>query len=330
MTVGQGATCFNWGKVIFSPVGTSDFVLPYDTILPSVSTVYNHCWCRNATAPVTPQCKEHPTMKGFVVAMLLTGGALFLAALLWPDHSPPVAARNQHPQPVAVSVEAREAPPIRGRDNFSDSPPPPATPAMPVSPTASIAAEQQVDHVPPMSSTIRSQPADQNLTSDEQQTLKQTGTDDTSLRDADFPRTYISKIHVDLSSPNQWVTLTWSGPNARLHPGTQYHSSPGRGLGYNNCDDPAESCRVDSNCTPKGTMHVQSFSNSMQGSPEVRFVTWFDTKRGIALHYYPNVPNYPASHGCVRLDEYAARLIHNNSKIGETEVVIDGKWTFAR
>jgi hypothetical protein len=149
-----------------------------------------------------------------------------------------------------------------------------------------------------------------------------------TLRNADFPRTYISKIHVDLTSPNHWVTLTWSGPNARQQPTAHYHSSPGRGLGYNNCDDPAESCRVDSNCTPKGTMHVQSFSHTMQGSPEVRFVTWFDTKRGIALHYYPNVPNYPASHGCVRLGEYAARLIHNNSKIGETEVVIDGKWTF--
>jgi lipoprotein-anchoring transpeptidase ErfK/SrfK len=68
----------------------------------------------------------------------------------------------------------------------------------------------------------------------------------------------------------------------------------------------------------------------MEGSPEVRFVTWFDTKRGIALHFYPFVPDYPASHGCVRLGDYAAQLIHNNSKIGETEVVVDGPWTFAR
>jgi hypothetical protein len=68
----------------------------------------------------------------------------------------------------------------------------------------------------------------------------------------------------------------------------------------------------------------------MVTSPECRYVTWFDTKRGIALHYYPNVPNYSASHGCVRLGEYAARMIHNNSKIGETEVVVEGKWTFVR
>jgi L,D-transpeptidase catalytic domain len=259
----------------------------------------------------SPQNNERHTMKAFVITSLLAGATLFLTALFWPDHSPPVATRNQHPQPIAAPVETREPQSIEMLNRLSESPPQPTTPAMPVQPTANA-------------------PTNLQLTPDEQQTLKQTGTDDTTLRDADFPRTYISKIHVDLSSPNQWVTLTWAGPNARLHPTTQYHSSPGRGLGYNNCDDPAESCRVDSNCTPKGTMHVQSFSNSMQGSPEVRFVTWFDTKRGIALHYYPNVPNYPASHGCVRLDEYAARLIHNNSKIGETEVVIDGKWTFAR
>jgi lipoprotein-anchoring transpeptidase ErfK/SrfK len=267
-------------------------------------------------------------MKILVIATLLAGASLFLTALFWPDRSPPVAARNQHPQPIATEDETREPQSIEMQSRLSDSPPPPATPTMPGQPSAEISVTPLAGK--PAGESAASAPTNLQLTPDEQQTLKQTGTDDTSLRDADFPRTYISKIHVDLTGPNQWVTLTWSGPNARLHPSTQYHSSPGRGLGYNNCDDPAESCRVDSNCTPKGTMHVQSFSNSMQGSPEVRFVTWFDTKRGIALHYYPFVPNYPASHGCVRLDEYAARLIHNNSKIGETEVIIDGKWKFVR
>jgi hypothetical protein len=277
-------------------------------------------------------------MKVFVITTLLAGAALFVTALFWPDHSPPVAARNQHPRPIATDIETREPKSIETPNRLSDSPPQPATPAMPGPTTAEFSAGYLADvsHSPtptsdkPALEPIANTPSNVQLTPNEQLTLKQTGTDDTSLRDVDFPRTYISKIHVDLTGPNQWVTLTWSGPNARLHPSTQYHSSPGRGLGYNNCNDDAESCRVDSNCTPKGTMHVQSFSNTMQGSPEVRFVTWFDTKRGIALHYYPFVPNYPASHGCVRLDEYAARLIHNNSKIGETEVVIDGKWKFVR
>jgi lipoprotein-anchoring transpeptidase ErfK/SrfK len=281
---------------------------------------------------------ERHMLKAFVFTTLLGGATLFLTALFWPDHSPPAAGRNQHLQPIAADVETREPQSIEMHNRLSDSPPPPATLAMPDQPTAEIPASHRADLQPsatplsdkPARESTANAPTNLQLTPDEQKTLKQTGTDDTSLRDTDFPRTYISKIHVDLTGPNQWVTLTWSGPNARVHPSTQYHSSPGRGLGYNNCNEPAESCRVDSNCTPKGTMHVQSFSNTMQGSPEVRFVTWFDTKRGIALHYYPFVPNYPASHGCVRLDEYAARLIHNNSKIGETEVVIDGNWNFVR
>ena len=105
---------------------------------------------------------------------------------------------------------------------------------------------------------------DAHLT-DEEQTLKQTGTDNTSLRNIDFPRTFISKIPVDLTSPYQWVTLTWSGSNARLQPTTRYHSSPGRGLGNNNCDDPAESCRVNSNCTPKGTRRARGQADPGRG-----------------------------------------------------------------
>jgi lipoprotein-anchoring transpeptidase ErfK/SrfK len=278
--------------------------------------------------------KENATMKAFIIAMLAAGATLLLAALFWPDRLQPASQRQRNLAPVAASVDTKEMEPVHERRDLLPTPPQPATPAMP---TAAIAVFHSTDDARSSAATsnkpalepITNQSANAHLT-DEQRTLTQTGTDNTSLRNIDFPRTYISKIHVDLTSPNHWVSLTWSGPNARLQVTTQYHSSPGRGLGYNNCDDVAESNRTDSNCTPKGTMHVEAFSNSMVGSPECRYVTWFDTKRGIALHYYPFVPNYPASHGCVRLDEYAAQLIHNNSKIGETEVIIDGKWTFAR
>jgi lipoprotein-anchoring transpeptidase ErfK/SrfK len=259
-------------------------------------------------------------MKALIIATLAMGTGLFLAALLWPDHAQP----NPKQQRRSVTPPYTALPP-----SF-----PPATPPTPaasrVRPSSAYEAPSRFSmSYQSAPAPIPDQPADAELT-DEQRTLKETGTDNTSLRNSDFPRTYISKIHVDLTGPNQWVTLTWSGPNARLQPTTRYHSSPGRGVGNNNCNDDAESHRRDSNCTPKGTMHVEAFSNSMVTSPECRYVTWFDTKRGIALHYYPLVPNYPASHGCVRLDQYAAQLIHNNSKIGETEVIVDGKWTFAR
>ena len=274
-------------------------------------------------------------MKAFVIAMLAVGTAMLLTALFWP-------------RPSATNLATTAAfCPSRCQDRYDgkwsrpkNSPPRRhATPARNADlPSAAISVPRSTNNTSysapssnkPALEPTSNQPIDPHLTADEQLTLKQTGTDNTSLRNIDFPRTYISKIHVDLTSPNHWVTLTWSGPNARLQPSTKYHSSPGRGLGNNNCDDPDESRRTDSNCTPKGTMHVQAFSNSMVTSPACRYVTWFDTKRGIALHYYPFVPNYPASHGCVRLNEYAAQLIHNNSKIGETEVVVEGKWTFSR
>src|SRR3989304_3146260 len=34
------------------------------------------------------------------------------------------------------------------------------------------------------------------------------------LRNHDFPDTYISRIHLDLTSPNHYVCLTWTGPHA--------------------------------------------------------------------------------------------------------------------
>jgi hypothetical protein len=282
--------------------------------------------------PVRTVLAEKVTMKSLIIAMFLAGAALLLVALFWP--TPMLQGqRNQRTGPTAGVTERREPPSIEPINRSSAAPDQPTVPAMP-SRSAAHPVKQQADVAPlvptiakpsiPARDASHDSASNPDLTPDEKLTYKQTGTDDTSLRNPDFPRTYISKIHVDLTSPDQSVTLTWTGPQAKLHPPTSYHSSPGRGLGNNNCDDAAESCRVDSNCTPKGTFHVQAFTNSMRGSPEVRFVTWFDTKRGIALHFYPFVPNYPASHGCVRLGDYAAQLIHNNSKIGDTEIVAEG------
>jgi hypothetical protein len=190
--------------------------------------------------------------------------------------------------------------------------------------------EQELEEgLRPASPTPSPQPPAPNKESDLQLGLEQTSKSSTSLRNADYPNTYISRIDVDLTSPNHWVRLTWSGPDAASQETGPFHSSPGRGLGNNNCDDVNESNRQNSNCTPKGTMHVQGFSEDMRTCRHCKFVTWFNIPREVAFHYYPDVPNYPASHGCVRLEDmHAAQLIHNNSKIGATEVVVDGTWTF--
>jgi hypothetical protein len=156
------------------------------------------------------------------------------------------------------------------------------------------------------------------------------GAADMSLRNVDFPRTFISSVHIDLTSPHQWVELTWTGPHAGEQETGPFHSSPGRGRGDNNCDDCDESNRGGSHCTPKGRRLVEGFGDFMPSSSSFKFVTWIHSSREIALHSHRDVPDYPASSGCIRLDEHAAQLIHNNAIAGQTEVVVEGTWALPR
>ncbi|HMH04365.1 MAG TPA: L,D-transpeptidase, partial [Candidatus Udaeobacter sp.] len=83
-----------------------------------------------------------------------------------------------------------------------------------------------------------------------------------------------------------------------------------------------------SKCTPKGTYPVQGFQRRLNSDSRATYVTWFMQRRGIALHYFPIVPKYAASHGCVRIEsEDVARLIQKNSRVDETQVVVSGAWT---
>lgn len=147
-----------------------------------------------------------------------------------------------------------------------------------------------------------------------------------SLRNEDFPRTYIQAIHVDVTSPNHWVHLVWTGPQAtRLEQGP-FRSSPGRGDGCN-CNDFVESNRLNSYCTPKGEFTVKGFNDFLPSLPMCRFATWFHVEREIAIHSHNRLTTYPASAGCVRVSEYAAQLIHNNAINGRTLVNVDGTWS---
>ena len=147
-------------------------------------------------------------------------------------------------------------------------------------------------------------------------------------RNSDFPNTYITEIFVRLEDPDHPVTLTWTGPNASAQEAGPFRSSPGAGLRGLNCDELATSKRSGSTCTPKGTFTVTGFASRLNSHPEATDVTWFVPARGIALHYYPSVPKYAASHGCVRLESRRiAQLIKNNSRADITQVVVDGTWT---
>ena len=149
-----------------------------------------------------------------------------------------------------------------------------------------------------------------------------------SQRNSDFPNTYIQTITVRLEDPNHPVTLTWTGSNAGAQETGPFRSSPGAGLRGLNCNDTATSRRSGSNCTPKGTFTVTGFAPHLNSHPEATDVTWFLPARGIALHFYPSVPAFPASHGCVRLEtRRIAKLIQSNSRVGLTRVIVDGTWT---
>ena len=148
------------------------------------------------------------------------------------------------------------------------------------------------------------------------------------LRNDNFPETYIAEISVKLDDPDHPVTLRWTGPRAAAQEAGPFRASPGAGLKGLNCDLLATSRRSGSKCTPKGTFTVSGFQSSLNSDSRATFVTWFVRSRGIALHYFPSVPKYAASHGCVRLEKKSvAQLIQSNSRAGLTTVVIDGTWT---
>src|SRR5436189_4040737 len=151
------------------------------------------------------------------------------------------------------------------------------------------------------------------------------------FRNDDFPQTYIQQISVSLDDPDHSLTLTWTGPNADSQETGPFRTSPGAGLRGLNCDDESTSRRSGSKCTPKGTRAVEGFQRRLNSEPRATYVTWFMQSRGIALHYFPSVPEYAASHGCVRIElQDVARLIQDNSLVDDTEVVVSGTWTKPR
>jgi peptidoglycan hydrolase-like protein with peptidoglycan-binding domain len=158
------------------------------------------------------------------------------------------------------------------------------------------------------------------------------GTDSSyPFRNDDFPQTYIQQISVSLDDPDHSLTLTWTGPKADSQETGPFRTSPGAGLKGLNCDDDATSRRSGSKCTPKGTHPVQGFQRRLNSDSRATYVTWFVQRRGIALHYFPIVPDYAASHGCVRIESVdVARLIQDNSLVDDTQVVVSGAWTKPR
>ncbi len=75
--------------------------------------------------------------------------------------------------------------------------------------------------------------------------------------------------------------------------------------------------------TPAGTFEV--FRKELK-SWSVPFQVWLPYasyfNNGIAFHEYPDVPPYPASHGCVRVPSPEAQIVYRFAKLGTTVAVI--------
>jgi hypothetical protein len=77
------------------------------------------------------------------------------------------------------------------------------------------------------------------------------------------------------------------------------------------------------NATPAGTFEVFRKENPSWSVP---FQVWLPYasyfNNGIAFHEYPDVPPYPASHGCVRVPAPEAPGVYRFAKLGTTVVVV--------
>lgn len=144
---------------------------------------------------------------------------------------------------------------------------------------------------------------------------------------------YISAINVDiLTNAHSPVALTWANVPAGVTVPASLNGSPGAGLckmwkpkvGMQDvdCSDPAWSTTTDSLCTPIGDFKVQGYRCQLGGDSKATRVTWFHHARGIAFHNYDPVPAFPASHGCVRIDEGKADWIYDNSIPNVTTVSV--------
>lgn len=133
---------------------------------------------------------------------------------------------------------------------------------------------------------------------------------------------------VEFSNPNQGNKvfvfdpreLEWYayGRNGRL-----LASGPASG-GQNYCRDIGRGCK-----TPSGTFKVHSKGTKYcksskypigRGGAPMPYCMFFH--RGYAIHGSPDVPNYNASHGCIRVLPNDARWLHQNFIDHGTTVIV--------
>ncbi|GAB4107755.1 hypothetical protein GCM10028791_02020 [Echinicola sediminis] len=134
----------------------------------------------------------------------------------------------------------------------------------------------------------------------------------------------ISKITINLT--NQNLKILWSNGKTR----GPYDISSGKGCPNTKgdpCIDPKRGDK-DTYCTPVGSnFKAEKLGGEDYKSAAGDAMSWymaFVTERGIGIHNAQAVTGTPKSHGCVRVVESVAELIHNNVTKSST-IVVTGK-----
>ena len=104
------------------------------------------------------------------------------------------------------------------------------------------------------------------------------------------------------------------------------NTSTGGGYYYEAVDENNGNPISDYAITTNGTFHIYRVSDepAYKGSLGTLYRPRF-VVGGIAMHGYPNVPNYPASHGCIRVTNAAMDMVwaQNLLPIGQTVIIHD-------
>ncbi len=68
--------------------------------------------------------------------------------------------------------------------------------------------------------------------------------------------------------------------------------------------------------TPTGTFRIERKVPGIDPGPLGKLYSPMYFHRGVAIHGYPSVPSYPASHGCVRIPMYATAALFQQLPVG--------------
>jgi lipoprotein-anchoring transpeptidase ErfK/SrfK len=162
-------------------------------------------------------------------------------------------------------------------------------------------------HVPAPSATFSYELRDSVIAFQKAYGLERTGTVDTTTwraleRATDvLPRYLGPALHIEIDKTRQILLVVRNGEVSAILP----VSSGATGN------------------TPEGKFAIRwkALATTTWLGPGILYRTMTFYENSVAIHGWPSVPEYPASHGCVRIPIWTADWLYNQSSVGETVYV---------